>query len=74
MKRHKKFWVVCHENGTAVLPIDCNEPEYDGKTPDAGMLVYRTKAGAKASAEHQNVLYELDCHARLLQDVVFSSK
>lgn len=55
----RKLWVVCHKNnGEPVVPIDCND-----SITDEGMLVYKTKAGAKSSADHQNEMYDLDTEA-----------
>jgi len=74
MKKPRKFWVVCFADGFPVAPMDCNE-EYDGKISDEGMLVYRTKGGAVASANHQTRLYDLpECHARPLDKAVFAGR
>lgn len=63
------YWVVCHKSDdTPVLPMDSNEPEYKEEAADPGMLVYRTEAGAEAAAEHQNNLWDVDCHAIKLGD------
>lgn len=46
-------WVVCTEGGDPIVPFDCN-PEFEA---DEGMLVYRSREAAEASARHQESLY-----------------
>lgn len=67
MRKVKHCWVICSdETGLPVPPIDTNEPEYQGKTDDPGMLAYLTKAGCEAAALHQENAYGIGCHAEKL--------
>lgn len=53
----KEYYVVCFDDGFPLLPIDCNDDEYDGEENDEGMLVYRTREGCEAACRHQEKLY-----------------
>lgn len=57
MKLTDLWTVVFCDTERPVLPFDTNEHD------DQGMLVYSSEDAAKASAEHQNQLYDLDCRA-----------
>jgi len=67
----KTCWVVCHKDGGHPCPpIDRNDSYYGGKTPDAGMMAFWTKAGCEAACRNQDYLYGLSTEPRRLEDVV----
>ena len=62
-----ELFVVCHAGMNPVVPFDCN-PEFE---EDEGMLVYRSREAAEASARHQESLYGVEgANARPLHEVL----